>query len=301
MMLDEAYWKKPPIMMTPPKNEVINRLWRGSIDMHMHPAPDMKKDRRLDAVQAALQAQEAGMKAIVLKSTYYPTTPVAINVSPLAPNVKVIGSIALDYEVGGLNPTIVKCQAILGAKVLWMPAMSSIQSRRSLGFKDGIAIMDSYGKLQPVVTEILQIVKEHNIVLCSGHLDFNESVALFTEANRLGITKLVATHPLEGGQWPPFTIDQIKEVASMGAYIEHCFLNCMPVMNRYDPKKIVEAIKTVGAEQTILTTDMGQVTDPPQPEGMRMFIAVMLQLGLSESEVAFMVKTNPSKLLDLEE
>ena len=299
-MLDEAYWERLPFKFTPPKNEVINRLWRGSIDMHLHPAPDMKKDRRLDAVQLALAAQEAGMKAIVLKSTYYPTTPVAINVGPLAPNVKVIGSIALDYEVGGLNPTIVKCQAILGAKVLWMPAMSSIQSRRGLGFKDGIAVLDSRGKLLPVVTEILHIVKEHNMVLCSGHLDFIESVVLFEEANRLGITKLIATHPLEGGMWPPFTLDQIKKVASMGAYIEHCFLSCSPVMNRYDPKKFVEAIKIIGAERTILTTDMGQVTDPPQPEGMRMLIAVMLQLGVSETEVEFMVKTNPSKLLDLE-
>lgn len=288
------------ITMIVPKNEIIERLWRGSIDMHIHPSPDAKKDRRVDGVQAALLAQEAGMRAIVLKSDYYPTAPLAAAASRIAPDVKVIGSLVLEYENGGLNPDIVKCQAALGAKVLWMPAMSAIQCRKALSLEGGIAVLDSKGKVLPIVTEILRIVKDYNMVLCSGHLSFAETVPLFEEAKRIGITKLVATHPLVDILWPPMSIDEIKQLASMGAYIEHCFIICMPMVGSYDPKKIVAAIRAVGAEHTIMTTDMAQVTDPPPAEGMRMCIAMMLQLGVSEKEIELMVKTNPAKLLDLD-
>jgi len=286
--------------MKVPQNATIDKLWRGSIDMHIHPAPDAKKDRRVDSIQAALDAQEAGMRAIVLKSVYYPTAPLAAAASRIAPNVKVIGSLCLDYECGGLNTEVVMCQAALGAKVLWMPTMSAIQCRKGFNLEGGITVLDSNGKVLPVVTQILKIVKDYNMVLCSGHLPFNETVPLFEEAKRIGITKLVATHPLVELAWPPMSIDEIKKLASMGAYIEHEFLCCMPLMGRYDPKKIVTAIREVGAEHTIMVTDLAQVTDAPPADGMRMFIATMLQLGVSEAEIELMVKTNPAKLLDLD-
>ena len=41
---------------------VIDKLFQGSIDMHAHYAPDPTVERRLNALQAAHQAQEAGMK-----------------------------------------------------------------------------------------------------------------------------------------------------------------------------------------------------------------------------------------------
>src|SRR3989304_4169189 len=94
----------------------IERLMQGSIDMHVHHGPDPRVERRLDALQTALQAQEAGMRAIVLKNHDYPTVPVAYIVGQLAPKVAVLGSISLDYEVGGLNPSAVEASARMGAR-----------------------------------------------------------------------------------------------------------------------------------------------------------------------------------------
>lgn len=45
----------------------ITDLMRGSVDMHMHFGPDPLFPRRIDAAQAARDAQEAGMLAFVLK------------------------------------------------------------------------------------------------------------------------------------------------------------------------------------------------------------------------------------------
>ena len=52
---------------------IIEDIWQGSIDMHIHPGPDPLAERPLDSAQVALLAQKAGMKGIVLKSFSYNT------------------------------------------------------------------------------------------------------------------------------------------------------------------------------------------------------------------------------------
>ena len=123
---------------------------------------------------------------------------------------------------------------------------------------------------------------------------------LFEEAIRLGITKMVATHPMVDIIWDPMTMDQMKHLADMGAYIEHVYRSCMPLCAKTDPLDFVMAIEEIGAERTILATDFAQISDTSPAEGMRQFIATMLQLGVDEEKVELMAKVNPAKLLDLE-
>ena len=96
--------------------------------MHVHHGPGAIV-YRADALDTARQARQMGMRAIVLKNKYYPTTPLATLVSQLVPEVKVFGSICLDYEVGGLNFHAVAASAKLGARVVWMPTHSSSNSK----------------------------------------------------------------------------------------------------------------------------------------------------------------------------
>ena len=49
----------------------------------------------------------------------------------------------------------------------------------------------------------------------------------------------------------------------------------------------------------ILSTDFGQITNPPPVEGMRMYIEAMLGFGITEDEIITMIKTNPAKALNL--
>lgn len=78
----------------------LDKLLQGSIDMHLHHGPDLLP-RRVDALEAARQAQQVGMRAVVLKNHNYPTAPLAMMVSRLIPGVGVFGSICLDFEIGG--------------------------------------------------------------------------------------------------------------------------------------------------------------------------------------------------------
>jgi adenine deaminase len=95
-------------------------------------------------------------------------------------------------------------------------------------------------------------------------------------------------------------MEQVKHLADMGCYIEHCYRNCMPLLGSYRPENYIEAIHEVGADHTILCTDFAQITDTSPAEGMRQFIATMLQMQVSEDDITLMVKTNPAKLLDLD-
>ena len=45
--------------------QVIDDLWKDSIDMHIHPGPDPNAERPIDSAQVAPTAEKAGLKAVV--------------------------------------------------------------------------------------------------------------------------------------------------------------------------------------------------------------------------------------------
>ena len=278
----------------------IDIIMKGSIDMHLHHGPDPRVERRADALQVARQAEEAGMRAIVLKSHEYPTAPVAYIINQIVSNISIFGSICLDHEVGGLNIHALEASAKLGAKVVWMPTFTSANDRKLIGkSNDGISILTSSGELLPVVDDILDIIKSYQMVLATGHLSESEVFVLVERAVQKGVTRIVITHPL----WPRggarLGLNEQQRLANKGTFIEHCFGNTMPFPDRLDPMKIVEAVKYVGPEHCIITTDLGQAHNPTPAEGMRMAIATLLKCGLSKEDLEMMVKTNPAKLLGL--
>jgi hypothetical protein len=290
---------------TPPA-DVVERCWKGSIDMHIHFSPDPGVVRRFDGYQTALAARDAGMRAIVLKSPHIPTIQTAYAVQRALPEIAVFGSINIEYSTtGGLAETAltaIENSAKMGAKVIWFPTSDAAFACNAIPGMEGkgITILNADGKLKAIVPKILEIVKKYDMVLCNGHLSYPESLALFGEAKNQGITKMIATHPLVDVVWEPYTLEEIQNLADMGVFIEHCYRCCMPLLGSYRPEKYVEAIRLIGAERTVLSTDFGQITDVSPAEGMRQCIATMLQLGVSEEDVTLMVKQNPAKLLDLE-
>jgi hypothetical protein len=281
-------------------------LISGSIDMHMHPGPDAFKCR-VDALEAANQAKQAGMKAIVLKNHSYPTAPVAMMVNQLVPDFTVFGSVCLDYDMGGLNVHAVEYSARAGARVVWMPTFSSansISKMRDLGLPlegDGYSILDDKGQLVPEIHQILAIVKQYNMVLASGHMSPTETFALEKEARRLGINKFVVTHPLDHEFFSKaFSKQDLVLLAKNGAFIEFTLIALLSWEFRHDPAEMVDIIKTVGAEHCIMSTDLGQIWNPRPVEGFRMFIVTLVKYGVTEDEINLMTKINPGRLLGLD-
>jgi len=282
----------------------LDHLLKDAIDMHMHPGPGAMC--RLDAIDAARQAQQAGMRAIVLKS-HPGGVAVANMVSQMVPGIKVLGSVTLNFEVGGLNHYAVSSAAMAGARVVWMPtfaAANSIDKMRGLGLPlqgEGISLLDKTGKLVPEMDAILKLIKKFDMVLASGHISPQETFVLFHEAQKMGVKRMVVTHPLDAEfSEKVFTVDELKQLAKIGAYSEFTLVGILPNEFCHDPVKIVKNIKDIGPEHCIISTDLGQPQNPLPVEGMRLFIATLLHHGLTQKEVEQMVKINPAVLLGLD-
>ena len=275
----------------------IDRILEGALDIHVHFGPDPKVERRAGALDIALQAQEMGMQGIVLKSHEYPTHPVAATTAELVPDISILGGIALDVEVGGLNVHAVQATADMGGRIVWMPTHSAKADREAKGLDGGISLLDKSGSLVPEVHSILELIKSHDMVLATGHISTAESMALVAEARNMGIQRVVVTHGTTMSFWTGMTVEDMKALAGMGAYIEHCLHVVMPTTHRLDPKELAQTISAIGPEKCILSTDFGQDYHPMPAEGMRMGIATMLRSGLEEVEVGMLVKDNPSRLM----
>jgi len=276
---------------------IVDSILQGCIDMHVHCAPDPFVDRREDALRLAYGARDAGMRAVVLKCHYCPTSLMAYLINEIVGDVQVFGSITLNREIGGLNPYAVEAHARLGAKVVWMPTINSVPDMAKKA-EQGISLIDEAGALVAEVRDILDIISSYRIVLATGHISTVEIDALCSEASKMGI-KHVITHPLMRSVGSYLSLSKQKELVDKGAIIEHTYVACMPFMERTDPMVLADAIRTIGAEHCILSSDFGQAFNPSAAEGARMMIAAMLRCGLSRSEVEVLVRRNPAKLLDL--
>ncbi len=276
-----------------------DRLMEGAMDIHVHFAPDPKVERRGSAIDVAQQAKDMGMRGLVLKSHEYPTPPVAFTASQAVPDITLIGGVALDVEVGGLNPMAVESTARMGGKLVWMPTYSARADRQRKGLNGGIYILDDQGQLVPEIFAILEIVKAHDMVLATGHISTEESMVLVAEARNLGINRVVVTHATTMAFWSGMTLEDMKTLASMGAYIEHCVHVMMPLTNRMAPRELAETMSAIGLENCIVSSDFGQDYHPMPAEGLRMGVATLLQAGLEVVEVGLLVKDNPSRLLGI--
>lgn len=194
----------------------LEGILEGALDIHVHFGPDPKVERRAGAVEIALQARDMGMQGVVLKSHEYPTHPVAATTSDLVPDVTILGGIALDVEVGGLNFKAVEATANMGGRVVWMPTYSAKADRESKGLEGGISLLNGSGGLVPEVHSILELIKSHDMVLATGHISTAESLALVAEARNMGINRVVVTHATTMSFSTGMTLEDMKTLAGMG-------------------------------------------------------------------------------------
>jgi hypothetical protein len=287
--------------MTADSESEARALVRGSIDLHLHFGPDAHLQRSVDALEAAQQAAAAGMAAIVLKSHDYPTAALATIVDKAVDGIRVFGGLCLDRQVGGLNPSAVEVAVRLDTKIIWLPTLSSANDHAKLGFPGpGISILDDGFRLRPEMHEIFALAKQHDVVLASGHVSVPEIDAFLAGARAAGVEKLLITHALETLAGPTLTLDDLHRFVCAGAMIEFSYLTCGGALATEPPEKIAAAIRSVGAEHCVMSTDYGQKKNVPPVEGMRLFIGEMLRCGIDRAAIETMVARNPRALLGMQ-
>lgn len=247
----------------------------GFVDTHIHTAPDVKP-RLLNDVEAAEDALKEGMQAVVLKSHAEPTSGRA-SIAEKLTGLRVIGGVCLNSSVGGLNAEAVEAAAGLGGRFVWLPTVS---------YPDAFKLEN--------LEEVVNAVSEHDMVLATGHLKAPDIFKVIDEALSAGVKRLLVNHPLTRVVGASF--DEQKEM-SRHAYLEHCYVACMPGHDRLDPQVIADAVHYVGPERCIMATDFGQQHNPRPVRGMKMFVKSMMEHGLSQKDINRMCVENPSRLL----
>ena len=175
------------------------------------------------------------------------------------------------------------------------------------------------GKPRPELTEILEIIAANpQIYLLTGHVSNEEAFRLIEFSKEFGIKKVVVSHPVIENM----SDVEIEKVVASGAYVEHVLAaytqtGTIPKTHYYVEEEyramdeglkgttstgitgVASQIRKFGAEHFIIGTDFGVYTLPTPVEGMREFIACLLDLGLSEEDIRTVSSTNPGRLLGL--
>lgn len=290
-----------------------HELLRGAIDLHVHSAPSIF-DRLLDDVELAQQARAAGMRAVLYKAHEQDTTGRAALVRRAVPGIEAFGGVVLNQAVGGLNPAAVDTCIKLGGRMVWMPTMAARHHVRFFGGShfgsrmkgrtpaagpaQGLTVLDGDGGLRPEVREILGLVAEAGICLSTGHLSLDEIRVLVPAARTAGVTRILVTHP--DLMLSAIGVEDQRALADAGAVLEKDVNTLGPPWHSITLEAMVRSIREVGPARCVLATDYGQLHSPAPVEGLRIFVQLCLEQGLSEAEIRMMIVENPARLLGLD-
>ncbi|MEZ5353049.1 MAG: DUF6282 family protein [Bryobacteraceae bacterium] len=273
---------------------------RGVVDIHMHSGPD-SVPRSIDSLSAARLAKKRGLRAIVLKNHYEPTAALAGLARQEAPGLQVFGGIALNLTVGGINRAAVERMTRVDGgygRIVWMPTFDSENQVRFNKEQRPWVSVSSEGKLLPEVIDVIGLIAKSKLVLATGHSTPAEVKMLVEEGKRLGVRRIVVTH----GMLDPvaMTVAQMREVASLGAFVEFVGNAMVGTTKSVSFENYARAMKAVGVEHCILSSDLGQKGNPLHPDGLEEIFRGLRGAGLTVAEIEQMVKANPAALLDLD-
>lgn len=282
----------------------------GVIDLHVHADPDVDA-RSIDDAGAAAAYAQAGARGVLLKNHYLVTADRAYIARNVSPGIEVFGGITLNKQVGGMNAAAVQMMARIKGrygKVVWMPTRDSENNLQRFPRNDAaVRVVDEAGALLPETREVLKVIAGENLAVFTGHLSPAEALAVFREAQAMGVTKMMATHALADPN--RFTVDQMKEAASLGALIEHVYLASLAGPTALSPgqrdfvnvpiSQFADSIRAGGAENSVLSTDLGQAENVIHPIGFKTFIMELMQAGITQQEIDLMARVNPARMLDL--
>jgi hypothetical protein len=274
--------------------------------LHVHVEPDLAK-RRIDDISLARRFEELGLAGFVLKSHYAPTAERAAVVRAAVPGIDALGAISLNGGVGGLNPLAVEIAARGGARIVWLPTVDSENEADEDGPRPAKQpvwrkIQDEFAEAgvmsEPVrlteerLAKVLAVVARHQLVLATGHLGREEIHTAVDAALAAGVENVVVTHPDYPTQGVP--VDEQVALAESGALLERCFAPIHTGKVSWDAT--FDAIRATGPEHNVLSTDLGQITNPPVEDGLALMADRLLEAGFTENDVRTMAVVNTRKL-----
>jgi hypothetical protein len=279
--------------------QLTDPILKGAIDLHAHFGPDTY-DRQWDAFEIAQMAGARGMRGLVLKNHWTETAGLAHLVRKYGHDrrFEVFGGLALNATVGGINPQAVRYFAEVEgqqARIVWMPTHDSEHEVTFLGERRPYVAVSADGALLPAVLEVLDLIKQYDLTLSTGHVTPDEMLQIADEAKRRGIDRIIVTHPDMGPMFTDPTMEQLREVVALGGYVEVVASELLGSNSAH----FIDMIRTLGPEHCFVASDSGLAGFYNHPDALVLSIRKLREAGFSEADLDLLFRKNPAVLVGL--
>ena len=243
----------------------------GIVDFHVHSAPSLAPRHNHDPA-TLLEARAAGVSKFVLKAHEGSTAERAGLLGD-----EVVGGVVLNSPVGGANPDAVAVAAALGARVVWLPTISSpahitANQRPELAAHQGISFravpVVEDGRVRAEWLEVFEEAARNEMVLASGHLTMDESVVALQEAQRRGVQRLMVNHP--GMSFLGWRDEHLEQFRALGAHLEIGVLADMLASEAGPTTE--DLVASYPNDLLVFGSDLGHRDYPPIAEGIRAWV-----------------------------
>ena len=299
-------------------SERARRLLQGAFDTHIHVGPDVVP-RIVDDITLARRFAALGMAGFQLKSHYTSTAERAAVVGAAVPGVKVLGAIALNRAVGGMNPLAVEIAAREGARTVWLPTVDSVNESHEREAPPGAKV--------PVWVRLQLELREQGVEI--------EPVAVVDATARCCPRRARCWRGSPGTGWcsPPATWGGTRSSPSSTRRSRRgsprsssptpssrpricrlriswrwpgearCSSAASPLRTpaRSSGSSGSRTSARAGPERSVLSTDLGQTFNPPVEEGMEIMVDRLLEAGIEEEDVRVMAVHNTRRVAGVQD
>jgi Family of unknown function (DUF6282) len=294
--------------------EKIKTIIKQAIDLHVHVGPEIIP--RKYTVPELYEAEKDNLRGVAVKNHFFATTPMNNKTTLGCRELIIVNSVTLNKYNGGLNSDIIRASSDLNRYpiIVWLPTLhtqkfiesneyeipqewigeSKIQLKKSTDI--GIVeLFDNTGELNGRFIKVLEEIKKCGAILATGHVSWEEifKIVKFAKEN-IGINKIILTHPIY--QKINMPIEVQKELTQYdGVFVEQCF--SMLSIDKIPAQVIADQIKAVGANNCIVSSDVGQSYSPSPAEALLIFCQKLYNCGITLEELETMLVTNPNNLI----
>jgi len=297
------------------KNNLLDKLINKTIDCHVHIGNDSHLDGTIKRMYSLQElAKVSSPKIFVAKAHFIPIIPERENV---------YGSTTLNW---GFNTeqVIRASREMTKPFLVWGPTLNAQAHHQAVSGDTAwkslfgnvtlgkpISILSTKGELQPEVDETLHAIKETGAIFATGHLAQSEVIKVVQRAIDIGVRNVVLSHVGSRHNRLPIKT-QIKLIKygrthEIPVFAEHCAITWFDgLAGAYDlVRDFVQPILTIGSKNCIISSDCGRYVSTPTDkpvsptECLERFGQLLLENGLTLSDLEIMMIKNPKQLLDI--
>lgn len=273
-------------------------------DVHVHASPDVTP-RIGDDADVAGAYRDAGFDGFVLKAHHEPTVGRAAAASRSS-GLQVVGGVALNRTVGGINPAAVASCLYAGGRVVWFPTADAHTQESArlprLADVDGRIgrttlavppVLDAAPSQSRDIELVLDLIRDFDAVLCTGHVTRAECAWLLDEARARGIGRFLLTHP--SYTVPAMTPVEIRDLADRGAYVEITAYQLWGQPGMTDG--LLAEVARAAGDRLVLSSDAGQTDSPSPPEALATLVDRLAGQGLDRGWLEVAASEVPRSLV----